>query len=193
MELPELLERCRGNDPLAWEALVRRYQGRIYGLGLFYLGDPEEARDLAQEVFVRVYRRLDQCTVDETFVPWLFQIARNAAIDRLRRIKARPRATDAPPQAMLDLPDPGPDPEDQRQARRRRAIVHRALEKLSQLNREIILLKEIQGLSLESIASICQAPLGTIKSRSSRARLELARVLADLMEEESEPGRGSRR
>ena len=72
-------------------------------------------------------------------------------------------------------------------------IVHRALEKLSQLNREIILLKEIQGLSLESIASICQAPLGTIKSRSSRARLELARVLADLMEEESEPGRGSRR
>ena len=189
MDLPELLERCRAGDALAWEALVRRFQGRVFGVGLVYLGDPEEARDLAQEVFVRVYRRLDLCTDDKTFLPWILQIARNAAIDRLRRMRARPRAVATPIDEMSELRSERPDPEEDLRAGRRRDLVHRALERLSHLNREVILLKEIQGLSLETIASMLHAPLGTVKSRSSRARVELARVLAGLMKEEgSGPG-----
>jgi RNA polymerase sigma-70 factor, ECF subfamily len=177
MELRTLLERCRQGDDLAWEMLVRRFQGRVYGVGMFYLSDAEEARDLAQEVFVRIYRRLDLCTNDETFIPWMIQIARNAAIDRIRRQKARPSTISVPVEEMTYLRSSDPGPEEQLRRNERQAMVHRAMERLSRINREIIFLKEIQGLSLETIASLLKIPLGTIKSRSSRARIELARAI----------------
>ncbi len=183
MEIPELLDGCRRGDELAWEALVRRFQSRVYGVAIYYLGNAEEARDLAQEVFVRLYRRLDACTNDETFVSWLIQITRNAAIDRLRRIKARPQGIGTPVEEMWDIPSPEPGPEEHLLASRRRDLVHRALAKLSRINREMILLKEIQGLSLESIAKLLGLPIGTVKSRSNRARIELAREIVSLSAE----------
>jgi RNA polymerase sigma-70 factor, ECF subfamily len=184
MELPELVERCRSGDAAAWEALVRRFQGRVYGVAYLYLGDREEARDLAQEVFVRIYRRLDTCTQVETFIPWMIQITRNAAIDRQRRMRARPRAVDAPVEEMTHLTSPAPSPAEEHQTSRRRDLVHRALQRLSGINREMILLKEIQGLSFETIAELLKAPIGTVKSRSNRARLEMAKVLAAMTKEE---------
>ena len=180
MEIPELLERCRRGDELAWEALVRRFQGRIYGLAFHYTGNAEEARDLAQEIFVRLYRRLDACTNDETFVPWLIRMARNACVDRLRRIKARPQGGPTPVEEMFDLAAPGPDPSEEWQAKKRRNLVHQAMRKLSEINREIIVLKEIQGLTFDEIASILKVPVGTVKSRSNRARTELAREVVSL-------------
>lgn len=184
MDPNELLPRCRAGDPLAWEALVRQYQGRVYGIALVYLGQPEEARDLAQDVFVRVYRNLDRCAGGDAFLPWLVRITRNAAIDRLRRMRARPQSSGVTPDevAQLASEEPGPDEELRRQ--RRQDLVRRALGRLSHLNREIILLKEIQGLSLETIAAMVKAPLGTVKSRSNRARGELGRALAELMRRE---------
>ncbi len=187
MDVAELLTRCRQRDELAWEALVRRFQGRIYGLAYHYLGDAEEARDLAQDVFVRIYDRLDACTNDATFVPWMIRMARNAAIDRLRRMKARPRATGAPVEERFDLPDPGPDPAERLRLDSRRRLIHRALERLSGKNREMIILKDIEGLSLEEIASLLTIPLGTVKSRSNRARIELAREVLALA---ARPGAG---
>jgi RNA polymerase sigma-70 factor (ECF subfamily) len=184
MELSALIERCRAGDDLAWEALVRRFQGRIYGLALFYLGNAEEARDCAQEVFVRIYRRFDSITNDETFVPWMIQIARNAAIDRLRRMRVRPSLHAVSIDDVGDLVSRDPDPAEDLHRKRRRALVHTALEKLSRINREIVILKEIQGLSLERIASILDLPLGTVKSRSHRARIELAREVIALSPEE---------
>jgi RNA polymerase sigma-70 factor (ECF subfamily) len=177
VELAALLELCRQGDELAWEALVRQYQSRIYGLSLGYLGNPEEARDLAQEIFVRVYRHLDSCTDPEGFVPWMIRIARNACVDQLRRRKARPPASDIPVDQMFDLPASGPDPEQASQQAARRELLYRALQQLSPINREIILLKEIQGMSLEDLSELLDVPLGTIKSRSNRARVELAKAV----------------
>jgi RNA polymerase sigma-70 factor (ECF subfamily) len=188
MELPDLLRRCREGDALAWEALVRQFQGRVYGLAFFYLGEAEEARDLAQDVFVRLYRNLDRCTDDDTFVPWLIQITRNAAVDRLRRLMARPHRRGISLEAARDLVAATPGPHEEMLRRRRRDLVRRALGRLSVLSREIILLREIQGLSLETIASLVKAPVGTVKSRSHRARGELARVLAAMLKDE--PGVG---
>jgi RNA polymerase sigma-70 factor (ECF subfamily) len=184
VELTDLIDRCRSGDELAWEALVRRFQGRVYGLSLFYLGNAEEARDLAQDVFIRLYRRLDRCTNDETFVPWMLQITRNAAIDRLRRIKARPATVSVPVDEMLDLASSDLHPDEEWRRNRKRDLVHRALDRLSRINREIVILKEIQGQSLETIASFLNLPLGTVKSRSHRARIELAREVRALTEEE---------
>jgi RNA polymerase sigma-70 factor (ECF subfamily) len=178
MEIGELLDRCRAGDELAWEALVRRFQSRVHGLALLYLGDREEARDCAQDVFVRVYRHLDDCREPDGFLPWLLRITRNAAIDRQRRHRARPSGRSVPLEEAGQIAAPGPDPADELKAIRRRDRVRSALDHLGSLNREIVILKEIQGLSFESVAGVLGIPVGTAKSRSNRARLELARVLA---------------
>jgi RNA polymerase sigma-70 factor (ECF subfamily) len=178
MEIGELLERCHAGDELAWEALVRRFQARVHGLALLYLGDREEARDCAQDVFVRVYKRLHDCRDAETFLPWILRITRNAAIDRQRRHRARPSGRSVPLEAAAALPASGPDPAEELHITRRRDRVRGALDRLGELNREIVILKEIQGLSFESVAGMLGIPVGTAKSRSNRARLELARMLA---------------
>jgi RNA polymerase sigma-70 factor (ECF subfamily) len=179
MDLATLLERCHRGDALAWERLVRDHQARLYGLVLHYVGNADDARDLVQDVFVRVYRNLADCTEPNHFVPWTIRIARNACIDHLRRRKARPPAHDVPVEEMhtLAAATPGPEQEWRHDARRR--LVHIALQQLSELSREIILLKDIQELTFEEIATMLDVPVGTVKSRSNRARLELARkVLA---------------
>ena len=180
MDLGKLLERCRDGDELAWEALVRHYQARILGLAYHYTGNREEARDLAQEVFIRIYRNIHLCKGAEMFMPWVIRIARNLSIDQKRRKSARPTASDVPVDEMGDLADPGRSPEAEWMANSRKSLIFRALQELTDINREIILLKEIQGLTLEEISSLLKVPLGTVKSRANRARIELAEKVLTL-------------
>lgn len=176
-EIGAIVERCRSGDALAWEALVRRFQGRVFSLAFHYLRDVESARDTAQEVFVKVYRKLDAFEGDD-FLPWLLRLTRNAALDQLRRRKARPAATT--PVGLADaLPDAS-DPARELEVATRCRLVHRALERMTEANREMIVLKEIAGLSFEEIAGLLGIPLGTVKSRSSRARVELASKVVEL-------------
>ncbi len=179
MELSSLLERCRQGDELAWEAFVRQYQRRIYSLATCYATDADDARDLAQDVFVRLYRTRRQWAEPSIFMPWMIRVARNVCLDRVRARKVRPPASDVPADELVDLAAPGGDPDENYALAARRRLFYRALKKLTGISREIILLKEIQGLQLEQIAAMLRIPLGTVKSRSNRARLELARnVLA---------------
>ena len=164
----------RRGDPLAWEAFVRQHQGRVFGLAYHYTAHAEDARDLTQEVFVRIYQNLDRIPEAEGLVGWLVRLTRNACIDFLRRRKARPPAWDLPVEEVFALACAEPGPEAAHLAAARRRGVHQALRELTDLNREMILLKEIQGLTLEEIARLLGVPLGTVKSRSNRARLELA-------------------
>lgn len=178
MDTGTLLERCRGGDNLAWEALVRTYQSSVYAVTRHYLGDPEEARDVAQDVFIRLYERLDTFSGGDTFKAWLMQMARNASIDRLRRIKARPPASDVSvDDAMLMTDD---DPERNAAVESRERMLRLALSRLGDKNREVLLLKEIHGLKIEEVAKLLGLPIGTVKSRSSRARLELAARLLEM-------------
>ncbi len=179
MELATLLDRCRQGDELAWEAFVRQYQRRIYSLATCYATDPDDARDLAQDVFIRLYRARAQWADAQSFIPWMIRVARNVCLDKVRARKARPPATDIPAEEIGDLAATGADPAATYAQASRRQLFYRALKKLTAISREIILLKEIQGLQVEEIASMLRIPPGTVKSRSNRARLELARnVLA---------------
>ena len=180
MDLETILARCRQGDELAWEALVRQFQARVYATALQFVRDADDARDLAQDIFVRVYKRLDTFQGHETFLPWLMRLSRNAAIDHLRRIKARPPRRDVQVEDNPSLADSAPTPDLNWEAAGRKRLVHTALGKLTDTNREIIVLKDIQGLSLREIARILGIPVGTVKSRSNRARTELARAILAL-------------
>jgi len=173
-DLSALVDRCRHGDDLAWEAFVHQFQRRIYAIARAYAADAEEAADLAQDIFVRLYETRGRWAPAEVFTAWMVRVARNLCLDALRRKKARPPARDVPADEMLDLADPNRTPESALEASRDRQLVWRALRSLSQLSREVILLKEIQGFTLEEIAAMLRAPIGTVKSRASRARLELA-------------------
>jgi RNA polymerase sigma-70 factor (ECF subfamily) len=179
MELSSLLERCRQGDDLAWEAFVRQFERRIYSIASGYASGPEEARDWAQDIFVRLYETRGRWAPPEAFVPWLVRVARNVCLDQLRRKKARPPAEDVQADEMWDLAATDAGPEAALETVGKQRLVWRALQSLGHLSREIIQLKEIQGLSLEEVARMLGVPIGTVKSRSNRARLELAeRVLA---------------
>lgn len=179
-DLTTLLERCRQGDDLAWEALIRRYEKRVYAVAYHYVKSYDEARDMAQEVFIRVYRQLHTFRGGEDMLPWLVRLTRNLCIDRLRALKARPPAEDVRVEAGAPLAGGEPSPEESAMGEARKRMLYRALDRLSEKNREIILLKEIQGLKIEEIAEMLALPVGTIKSRSSRARIELAAKLRAL-------------
>jgi RNA polymerase sigma-70 factor, ECF subfamily len=180
-DLTTLVERCRGGDDLAWEALVRGCQSRVYAVALHYLRNREEAQDVAQDVFVRVYRKLDSFDNREgNFLTWMISLTRNACIDRLRRSKVRPSVPAVPVEEGPERPDTGPTAEESLIVDGQRRLVHRALGRLSDVNREMILLKEIQGLDLRQISEMLAIPLGTVKSRSMRARVELAKAVLAL-------------
>jgi len=179
-DLELIVQRCREGDELAWEALVRRFQGRVFGLALHYLRSREEARDAAQEVFIRVWRGLPTFQQDASFLPWLLRITRTTSIDHLRRRKARPPAQDLLVEDMHDLGDPAPRPDELFETQSRRSLVHRALQQIGDMHREILQLQEIQELPLNEVARILQIPEGTAKSRASRARAELARSVVRL-------------
>ena len=149
-----LVERCRQGDDLAWEWLVRRCQGRVYGLAYHYLGSVEDARDVAQEAFVRVYRQLGSFDGDR-FMAWLLRITRNLCIDQLRRRRTRPPAEDLRADADDDTAprDSAPSPEQAWLTDARRRLVYQALQRLDGAYREVILLKDIQGLKLDEIAA----------------------------------------
>ena len=175
-DVAALVERCRQGDDLAWERLVRSCQGRVYALAYHYLGDVEPARDLTQEVFVRIHQQLGSYK-GNGFMVWLLRITRNLCIDQIRRRnKARPPAEDLLAEdnewAMRDT---APDPEQSWLWDGRTRLVYEALRHLNGPSRELILLKEIQGLQLKEIAEMLGLPIGTVKSRSNRARVELAR------------------
>jgi RNA polymerase sigma-70 factor (ECF subfamily) len=178
VDVGALLERCRGGDALAWEALVRTYQSSVYAVTRHYLRDPEEARDVAQDVFVRLYERLDSFSGGDGFKTWLMQMARNASIDRLRRIKARPPISDVSIDETVLFGDDDPERNAETEARLR--LLRRAVARMAEKNREVLLLKEIHGLKIEEVAQLLGLPIGTVKSRSNRARLELAAVLRAL-------------
>jgi len=174
-DVAALVERCRQGDDLAWEQLVRSCQGRVYALAYHYLGGVEPARDLTQEVFVRIYQQLGTYE-GKGFMAWLLRITRNLCIDQIRRRNARPPAEDLLAEDNeWAMPDAAPDPEQSWLRDGRKRLVYEALRHLNGPNREMILLKDIQGLQLKEIAEMLGLPIGTVKSRSNRARVELAR------------------
>jgi RNA polymerase sigma-70 factor (ECF subfamily) len=184
----QFLERLRAGEAAAFNRLVEERHGDIYALLYRLTEDPEEARDLAQETFLQAFRHLSSFRGDADLRTWLYRIAVNQARNRWRWWKRRRRdrtvSLDAPVSDEFDAPlsaglrgDPGLDPERQALAREREVALHAALQTLSRPYREVIVLRDIEGLSYEEVAATLDLNVGTVKSRLNRGRTELRRRL----------------
>ena len=182
-----LVRRCVGGDAAAWEEIVQRYHRRIYNICYRFAGDADNAQDLTQEVFIKMYRTVN--TYDSgkgAFMTWVTTITRNLLVDHFRKSKGD-RITDsldsAPSEHEDALPlseriaDCAPTPDVQAQGRETREMVHSALQKLSPELREAVIFRDLQDMDYREIATALRVPEGTVKSRINRGRAELARLL----------------
>src|SRR5208283_1530952 len=182
-----LVRRCIGGDAAAWEEIVQRYHRRIYNVCYRFAGDAENAQDLTQEVFIKMYRTLN--TYDSgkgAFMTWVTTITRNLLVDHFRKTKGD-RLTDSIDQPVSEhedaqplsaqIADPALPPDAAVQSRETREMVHLALQKLSPELREAVILRDLQDMDYREIASALRVPEGTVKSRINRGRAELARLL----------------
>lgn len=174
----DLLPRCRGGDEAAWRELVAHHTRRVFSLAYRFTGRVDEAEDLTQEIFVKVYQSLERYRAgDGSFTAWLMAVARNQAIDQYRRRRQeRVRRVEDPEivEGMASTEE-GPLPGLEREETKR--LVHRGLRALPADLRLPLILCDLQGLPYGEIAATLQLPLGTVKSRINRARLELAKRL----------------
>ena len=182
-----LVRRCVAGDAVAWDEIVQRYHRRIYNICYRFAGSADDAQDLTQEVFIRMYRTLNSYDVGRgAFMTWVTTLTRNLLVDHFRKTK-HDRLTDSldttasdNPDAMTlsdRIPDEGPAPDSGVQSRETRDAVHQALQKLSPELREAVILRDLQDMDYREIATVLKVPEGTVKSRINRGRAELARLL----------------
>ncbi|MCX6020214.1 MAG: sigma-70 family RNA polymerase sigma factor [Chloroflexi bacterium] len=168
------VEKAR-REPDAFSEVVTRYQDRIFNYTYRMTGSREDAQDLAQETFLRVYLHLDTFRVEERFSPWIYRIATNLSLNHLKR---RKRNLPLLPEA-LDLEQPG-SPDSALEAREERLALQAAILTLPEHYRAVIVLRHVEELSYDEIAQVLDLPLGTVKTRLFRARELLQKELKDL-------------
>ena len=166
----DLVGRCRQGDEVAWRELVTLHTRRVFGIAYRFVGRVDEAEDLTQDIFVKVFQSLDRYREsDGAFGTWVGTVARNHAIDNYRRRREeRSRRIEDP--AVLDVVPAGDESPLRSLERAEQArIVHRGLRALPADLREPLVLCDLQGLSYEEAANTLQIPLGTVKSRINAA------------------------
>ena len=170
-----LIRRCLAGDEKAYRELVERYQAQVYSVALRMVRRSEDAEDLTQETFVRMFRALSRYDPTRPFAAWLFTIASRLCIDHIRRRRVSPisltqRERESEEEYEIDVEDPGLKPDE--------AAVHaeesrRAADLIDSLPphyRIVVILRHVQDLSYEEIAEALHLPLGTVKARIHRAR-----------------------
>ena len=176
----ELVRRCRAGDGAAWEEIVQTYSRRIYNLAYRFTSRADAAEDLTQEVFIRVYRSLDQYNPKQGDLQnWLMRLARNLIIDDYRKRQRAPQD-----EAAEDLEDhqyhlraSGGTVQREMERRELGVQVQAGIDKLSPDLRTCVILRDIEELSYQEIVDLLKIPEGTVKSRINRGRIELAKIL----------------
>ncbi len=174
----ELLRKCKAGDARFFEPIVRAYEPRGMRIALGMTGNADDAGDALQDAFVKAWRSLPRFDLRRPFGPWFFQILRNQCRDLLRRRQAQFRVEVLGDGALAEVAaDPEDGPERRLERKEAKEIVWRALEKLDEDHREVLVLKEIEGFRYGEIAAILDVPEGTVASRLFHARRAFAAVL----------------
>lgn len=181
----QIVQRVLQGDVNAFEKLVLEYEKSVYAITQRMTGNAEDAADMTQETFIKAYNSLSSFRGDSKFSVWLYRIATNVCLDFLRSRSRKPTVSlsvedDDGEEVELDIADESQSPERLLERGLTRDAVRRGLNALSPEYRQILLLREIQGLSYEEIADVLTLEVGTVKSRIFRARKRLcAFLLAD--------------
>ena len=177
----EILARCRNGDHAAWETVVRRHHQRIYNFAYRFSGRFDDAEDLTQEIFLKVYKTLHTFNSElGAFETWMMRLGRNCIIDHYRSMKTERTRTDSLEGEHEQVAETGnryTNPADALEQRELSERVHGALIRLSEDLREVLILRDLEGFAYEEIVEIIKVPIGTVKSRINRGRLEMAKIL----------------
>ena len=179
-----IVRKVLGGDANAFETLVLEYEKNVYNIALRMTGNSEDAADMTQEAFIKAYNSLQSFRGDSKFSVWLYRIVSNVCLDFLRSKNRRPTVSlsvedDDGEDAQLDVADESQSPELLLDRKLTRDSVRRGLDSLPPDYRQILLLREIQGLSYDEIAQALSLEVGTVKSRIFRARNRLCTFLID--------------
>ncbi|MHB8972173.1 MAG: RNA polymerase sigma factor [Pirellulaceae bacterium] len=179
----QLIDETLAGDRAAFGELVRKYQGRLFNTLVHVVGSREESEDISQEAFVQAFVKLDSFRGRSAFYTWLYRIAFNLSVSRRRRRRSevsmdlhRERTGDEPE-------DAGESPGEQLLRKEQVRQVRVAIDALSEEHRAILVLREMEGCGYETIAEILALPVGTVRSRLHRARLQLREQLQEIVQE----------
>jgi RNA polymerase sigma-70 factor (ECF subfamily) len=174
----ELIERCLRKENAAWEVIVTRYKRKVFHISYKFTGRHDDAEDLTQEIFLKLFKSLEKFNRDADFSTWLSSVARNFCIDHYRASK-REKEVLVEDLVAFDLApaSAGSSPHRVLEDRDRRSFLRRGLEALPDKLREAVVLRDLQGLTYQEMADRLGLPEGTVKSRINRGREELSRLL----------------
>lgn len=190
----KLVKALRARDEEAFCELVNMYQHKVFNIIFRILGDRHEAEDVAQEVFITVFKHVDQFRGEAQFSTWLYRVATNHARNRIKYLSRRAQKQhqdidDTPEASIMDNPINPQDsrPDRQAQAHQLEIIIQEGLAQLASEHREIVVLRDIENLSYQEIAEITGLAEGTVKSRLFRARVALKQYIQIRYEFEEGP------
>lgn len=178
-----LIERSKNGDVSAFEMLIEAYQKKVFNLAYRIIGNYDDANDIAQEAFIRIFRSISGFRGQSSFSTWIYRITTNVCLDEIRKRKNKSvqyldddiQTDDGEMQRQIISDDPLP--EEIAERKELRAAINDSLGELKEEYRIIITLRDIQGMSYEEIAKVLDCPTGTVKSRINRARQALKNVL----------------
>ena len=183
-----LIERCKRGDLAAFNDLVRKYEKQVYNFAYRLTSNYDDANDVAQDAFLRVFNAIGSFRGDASFSTWLFRITTNVFLDERKRSKAHPHSS-LDEYLELDetsvarqIEDPSPTPDAVLEENERAQILQSAIGDLPEYQRAMVMLYHGQQKSYEEIAEIMDLPIGTVKSRLNRARLALKEKLSGIRE-----------
>jgi len=173
----ELIERCLRKDNSAWDQILSRFKRKVFHIAYKFTGRHDEAEDLTQEIFLKVFRSLAKFNREADFTTWLGSVARNYCIDHYRASKREREVLVEDLLAFDSAPAASGNPYRALEDRDRRSFLRHGLDLLPDKLREAVVLRDLQGLSYQEMADRLRLPEGTVKSRINRGREELSRLL----------------
>jgi RNA polymerase sigma-70 factor (ECF subfamily) len=186
--IESLIQRCLAGDQLAWEQIVRQYWRKVFNVAYKFVGKHDEAEDLAQDIFLKIFKSLDTFDRRANFQTWLISISRNLCIDHYRSVRKERETIDRDKDATELAPATAePGPVAALEQRDRVLLLKQALSALPDTLRTAVLMRDIQEMSYQEIADKLRLPEGTVKSRINRGRTELARQIRRLRGDEYSP------
>lgn len=185
MNEAELIKKCKNGDTEAFSDLVLKYEGKFINYAFKMLRDENAAQDAAQEAFLRAFRKINTFSGNSAFSTWLYAILNNICLDILRKKKRTGEENHVSinqengddDEYEIQIEDTSAGPYESLQKKTAYEALYRALDELSEEHREVLVMRDLNGLEYDEIAKITNTTLGTVKSRISRGRINLRKIL----------------